>query len=523
MLDFLKSFLMEIVDMKVKVKFDNAKIKIGYDGKIENYSDSNQAANGFYEIDLDFLNVPYTLFPPPLREFGNNLTKAYESLLALSRNTHLSEHDTNGYMLATGHDIYNYVARFGIANFQIQTVLRLDGRLNPHRLKKAVRLSIEAEPILGCRFVVNNPPYWKRLDDLDKVRFCSYEETNDLNQSIKKFLESPLDMDKDPMVLIRLIRCAEHDTLCIKVNHACTDGTGTKEYLQLLSDIYSRLDNNDIYIPKPGIRSRSDQDTLFSSLGIVDPESAWNGELDEPKNMWNFPWHKVKPNTARVIVARLPYGYINTIAGYGKRKGATINDILVTAYYRAMFEMSAPEYGVPMNISMTADLRRYLPEQKTEAIRCFSGGFETKLDRIENEPFSGTLYRVVEMMKNVKNSYPGLQSAIGLERVEKAKFNETLDYYRIGAQQVSYGDKCSPVLSNLGFLNKTPFIFGSVAVTDAYIVPPVVNAPGLLLCIGTYNDTLTMSMSYYESQVDRIHIERLLSLIRKELIEGCKI
>lgn len=54
-------------------------------------------------------------------------------------------------------------------------------------MKKAVRLSIDAEPILGCEFVVNNnKPVWKRHKDLDSVSLCTLIETENLEETLHK-------------------------------------------------------------------------------------------------------------------------------------------------------------------------------------------------------------------------------------------------------------------------------------------------------------------------------------------------
>jgi NRPS condensation-like uncharacterized protein len=126
------------------------------------------------------------------------------------------------------------------------------------------------------------------------------------------------------------------------------------------------------------------------------------------------------------------------------------------------------------------------------------------------------------MMNSIKNSQPGLQSAIGLERVEKAKFSETLSYYLTAAQNAVYGGTCSPVISNLGFINKSLLRFGQNYVTDAYIVPPAVCAPGILLCIGTYNNEITMAISYFKEQVRSEDMNRLLDTMKNEIILGCR-
>lgn len=516
----------------MKIEFKTPKIKIDYDGKIRSYiNNDNTDEPGFIDINLDWLYTPYKLFPwntKSITNYYNDIYKALEKYLSranLPQNqTHDNIEDKPDVIRATGHDIYNYVARYGMANYQNQTVMKLNGRLNPNKLIKAVRLSVDAQPIFGSRLIENDPPYWKRLDDIDNTVFCLIEETNNLDESIKRFLESPLDMDHDPMVKLKLIRSDSYDTLCVKLNHSCCDGTGTKEYLQLLSDIYSAIDGEDgDFTPQPAIRSRKEQDILFKTLGIDNPETAWDPLLEVPKTMWPFPWKNGGRDIARISVCSLPYGHIDKMHEYGKSKGATINDLIVAAYYRALFKMSQPLYGIPMDISMTADLRRYLPNKKAEAIRNFSGGFDTRLARVAGESFAGTLSRVIPMMNKVKSHRPGLQSAVGLERVEKSNFYQTLAFYQNTSKCSGYVDKCAPVLSNLGFINKSLFKFGEVDVTDAYIVPPAVSAPGIFLCTGTYNGVLTMAASYYEGQLSHSVMNKLLNLIKKELMEGCKL
>jgi NRPS condensation-like uncharacterized protein len=511
---------MEIINMKIRITFDNTKMKIGHDGKIEKDGTGNPPSEAaVFEIDLDLFYMAYKMFPTGILGNNNVIGKAIEKHADSNKPSGADTEAIQGQLPVNGHDIYNYVARFGAANFQIQAIMKLDGRLDRSKLLKAIKLSIDAEPVFGCRIVENDPPYWKRLDDIDKTVFCTFEETDYPDQAVQRFVESSLSMDTDPMVKMKLISSGPYDTLCLKINHACCDGTGAKEYLQLLSDIYSSIDRkNGVFVPKPGTRSRKDQDQLFETLGIKDPETAWDPQLEAPKTLWAFPWQQGKSDIAGTAVCRLPYGQIDKLSAYGKAKGATINDLLLTAFYRAMFEMSQPQYGVPMDISSTVDLRRYLPNQKTDAIRCFSGGFDTRLVRVADEPFEGTLSRVVPMMKQIKNGRPGLQSAVGLERVEKAKFNETLSFYRTAGQNMSYADKCAPVLSNLSFLSKSPYKFDKYSVTDAYIVPPAVSAPGLLLCISSYNGIITLAVSYYEAQVQRDTVERLLYLMKKELV-----
>ncbi len=459
--------------------------------------------------------------------FYKNYAKILEKSFMDLQNQYYT--DRTGTFPVNGHDIYNYVARYNMANLQIQAIMKLDGRLDFDKLKRAVRLSIDEEPVLGCRFIEDRKPYWKPLDNMGIINFCTLEETEDIDQAIQNYIRSAVDLDNDPMVNVRLIRSKRNDVLAIKMNHACCDGIGTQEYVQLLADIYTNLDQkNDTFIPEPRIAGRRDQDRLFAELGITNQDAIFVPGSDIFMPTWPFPWEQSGSNTALMSVSRIPSGHLEEISKYAKSLGATVNDYILTAIYRAMLQMGQPIYGVPMEIPVTIDLRRYLPDHKTLAIRNFSGSVNTKLLMLIKEPFNRTLKRVSNMMKKIKKGYPGLQSAIGLERLEKISFLETLSYYQADAKKTQFtcplycGDKCVPTLSNLGILSKSLIKFGNNTVIDAFILPPVVRAPGLLLMTSTYNSVLTLAAGYYKSTISKKNIDKLLSIIKNELIQGYK-
>lgn len=435
--------------------------------------------------------------------------------------------DSSDIMPAYAHDFGCYVARYGMGTFQIQVMMKIDGRLDFDKLSRAIRLSVDAEPILGCRFVEHNPPYFKRREDLDTITFCSIEETDNQEEAVHRFIESPLDMDDDPMVKVKLIRSGEYDTLGIKLNHTCADGSGMKDFINLLSDIYCCIDSeNDVYVPKPSVRSRKDHDRVFSTLGIKHPELD-NSMVDIPKTIWPFPWKSGgRKDITNFIICQTSNGQLDVLSKYAKERGASINDLILTAFYRAMFKMTQPPYGVPMDIGVTVDLRRYLPDNKAEAIRNFSGGIITRVTRLMDEPFEGTLSRVTSVMNRKKDRNPGYQGATGAERAEKLNFYHflTLSKFMSKVSEITSQNCffCSPGLSNVGIVSRSLIKFGENTVTEAYFVPPVMRAPGILLVASSYNGIMTLSAGYYKGSVSRSYFEKLLNKIKNELIEGCK-
>jgi NRPS condensation-like uncharacterized protein len=522
-----------------KFKFKDSKFKLG-ENKIK-FGDSkskrsdikiklDESGYKFMDMYADSLSRFYDKLPHYMSGYFREMNKLFEKYAEPERGDTGTIPDSPDVFPANGHDIFNYIARFGMGNYNIQAVLTMDGRLDYEKLSRAVRMTIDAEPVLGCRFVEATPPYWKRMEDIDRVLFCLYEETADGERAVKAFLDRPLDMDNDPKIKVKLIRTGDKDHVVIKANHACFDGAGIKEYISLLQKIYNVIEEHEcIFIPRSGRRGRTDQDRLFENLGINDTEALWIPGSDITIPTWSFPWKKGQSDRTRILLRRFPEEQLKKMSEYSKSKGATINDLFVTAYFRAMLGMGRPVYGVPMGVSITVDLRRYLPDGKTQALRNFSGATNIWLNMIENETFEDTLHRVVYMMKEIKRGYPGLQSAIGLERLEKISFRDTLSYYQATTkfgksmrQCPSYtGDRCIPTLSNVGVVSKELIKFGNITVTDAIIIPPVVSAPGMLLEVGTYNGVLSMALGFYEDSVLSEDVDRLLDGVYNQLVSNC--
>jgi NRPS condensation-like uncharacterized protein len=530
--------------MKVKFKSGNSETKVFYKGILDYYRNKDKLQEAMSEMYInkdnslehmfsnsgfDFFKEMYGKIPSNIINYYKDVNKEFDKYF--NKTNDESTQDNPDILPANGHEICNYVARYGLANFQIQAVMKFDGHLDFNKLSRAVRLSVDAQPIFGCRFIESDPPYWKRLNDIDNITFCSLEETGNSEEAVQRFIESPLDMDNDPMVKLKLIRAEQYDTLCVKINHTCCDAAGVKEYIQLLSGIYCSIDQeNNAYLPKPRIGGRKDQERLFSTLGIKNPEAGWNPLLEIPKTMWTFPLKQSSMDAARFQVCRLSQEQLQLIYTFGKARGATVNDLILTAYYRAMFDISHSLYGVPMEIASTIDLRRYLPDQKTEAIRNLSGGFNTRIARVKDEPFEGTLSRVMHLMNKIKSGRPGLKNAMGAECVEKMNFPKIVAYFKgtslvsdIASQYSASGsDMCFPGLSNVGFISKSLIKFGENVVTGAYIVPPAVRAPGFLILPCTYNGVLTLTIGYYKDSIRRKDVVGLLNKIKDELIDGCK-
>ncbi|KNY28868.1 condensation domain protein [Pseudobacteroides cellulosolvens ATCC 35603 = DSM 2933] len=420
-------------------------------------------------------------------------------------------------MKADGQDWANHIARYCSCNAQIQAVLEFEERLDIEKMKKAVRLSVDAEPVLGCSFVEDpEEAYWERLKDIDSVEWCMLEETEDSADAVHKFITSTLEPELYQLQ-VRIIRSHEKDTLCVKINHACCDGGGIKEYLQVLADIYNHLCTDESYMPEVNNNCRGDTAKVYRKLGIADPRMAYNPQLAALKPNWVFPYNEGKPDKLKTAVRKIEKDQFNTISAYARENGATINDMILTAFYRTMFDMLLPEALQPMEIYVSVDLRRYLPQRKAAGICNLSGVVNARVERKEGETFSATLRRVSTVMNNLKRSNPGVHSAASMDLLRTMKYKDAAEALMKIRKRIEDSGKSSPILSNIGGIAQYPFRFGGSTVTDAYIITPAMYSPSFMLGASTYHNNLTLCVSYYEPSIHMGDIEKFMDILQNQL------
>jgi NRPS condensation-like uncharacterized protein len=388
----------------------------------------------------------------------------------------------------TTQDAYNYAASKMFADQQLCMVLKLNRPIDEKNLAKAIRLSLDFEPVLGCRFVENEGyPFWERRGDLDKLDNCRVVETSVPENTVEDFVNERIHADADPLVTAKVFREKETDTLCIKMNHSACDAGGFKEYVFLLSDLYSMLVTCGRTSIQPNLGSR-DQSQIFQR--IKDPNSiAMKGF---PRPTWTLPQKTGNEplHSFRVV----PKAHFESTKKYAHNKKATVNDVLLTALYRTLFSVNDTEEGKPMMVQVAIDLRRYLPEHKAEAVCNLSGALYIALERKLDEPFEGTLERVCVSMNRLKQDYPGLESAAGLEYLFSRGVVGMEKYMSESAEMGRRYNVTFPLLSNFGVLQD--FHFGELKMTGGFISSPIMYQPGFMLGATTFNDEMTLSIGY---------------------------
>jgi NRPS condensation-like uncharacterized protein len=414
---------------------------------------------------------------------------------------------------AYGQDIFNYLAADSASDHQLHMVLTFNGQLSQNLLAKALRKTMDIEPVLGCRFVEHpKAAYFKPRADLDTLDLCPVCVTEYPDTELRNFIALSIDSQKDPLVQAKIFRTQNKDILCLKLDHTVSDGGGLKEYMYLLAKVYTHLCSHSAY-PVSESPSRRDAARVLNNLGIADPLKAWQPPMSPPAPAWSFPATQYKHQQPAFSMRQLTKEQLPALKVFAKNHAATINDILLTAYYRALFKITATPEDSPQPISVSADLRRYTPDKAI--ISNISSSLNTLLSNHTEEAFVDTFKRVTKITAELKQKNAIIPTALFFEFLGSLNFSEVKKFHENISQQNHKVNTIPPFFSNVGIIN--PVSFGEYTALEGYIVTPAMFAPLFMLGASTYNNVLTIIVNYYTSDTKSELIQTLLDSIVMDL------
>ena len=422
---------------------------------------------------------------------------------------------------ATLMDCYtDLIAAFG--DLTIRLELEFDEGLDERRLEKAVDLTLDAEPVLGCRFVDDSyRPYFERLETGNRSAFLLANSAGEYGT----FKSTPIDHRAGPQIRVCLWHSPEGDRLLLKVAHQVTDAAGVKDVVAILSGIYRYLSVDPAYRPSPNVREQRSLWRLLRHVRV----------LAYPRIFLNFAKSMMlmaRPHTVHALsvpdgprepltyVTRLiPSDRVSALAEYGRSQNATLNDVFLAASLRSLLNTANWDGRSHLRLSTTIDMRRYFPSGHAEAVASYSTSLIHWPD-LGIEPghdFTTTLGKVSRITGYGKTHWIGLEVlimpwthlfTIAPHRPAKNRFAE---FARVGVKRHVQDH----LFTNTGPIDADSVDFG-IRPSVAHILPPQTYPPipfdwGL----SGYNGTLTLAAGAYPSQKGTI--ERFFDAVLKEL------
>jgi NRPS condensation-like uncharacterized protein len=222
---------------------------------------------------------------------------------------------------------------------------------------------------------------------------------------------------------------------------------------------------------------------------------------------WQYP--VTRDETLEFVSWRLDEDRVNSIAAYGVRQRATVNQVLLAALYLALRELLPHSSDRPLALWNNVDFRRYLPENTASALCNLHGSSLIAID-----PRPGTsLDIVVQQIRDQTKSqqkylglpaslfaydvYPILRHLVGLipyghlKRVAKRAMEA--NQKRLESSVSGIQVPGTILLTNVGELDRDLLVFGGTETIDAHTTAGVFKVPGLLgLTVSGFRGSLTL-------------------------------
>jgi NRPS condensation-like uncharacterized protein len=408
-------------------------------------------------------------------------------------------------------DIWQYFAKPGYEPL-IRCRIDFANHIDADILKKAVTLSFNAIPLISCRFDdTSRRPRWieKKFTGDDIVHLVNAH--HDTDEQITGLLASDIDFATEPQLKLYLVRRNDGDTLCAIINHMICDGAGFKEYLYLLSKLYSDCKSRgDAPVPEynsRGIKPLFADITLAEKIRIMRSSyDAYDSSITTEQAGVAFEEGADSPFMQTRAIAPDDFAKIKNFAA---QNGVTVNDMLMTAFARAFCSDTGTD---KIKFSCTMDLRKYIPAGEKHGICNLSTNCMCGISVRENDPFASTLKQVFEQMQSHKSNDNILKSvmlwnlAVHLlpYRFLERNYNKVVTY---------------PIISftNLGIISRESLCFEDSPIKSAYLTASIKAAPHLQMTVSTYGDSCTLGCNIYGADCDKKWVEQLLDGVVTEL------
>ena len=333
------------------------------------------------------------------------------------------------------------------------------------------------------------------------------------------FITRVLPMNESVQLKLGVFTDGSKTALAVITNHMFMDGGDLKYFMKSLCRAYNAYYNNhDICgILKCGSRSYK---SVYNDLS---KKNKYKAKLlfsnPTPKNTKVFPLSSESTTDESFIITRkISKNRFAHIKAYGKHNGATINDMVLTAYFISIYELGKFNKDESVTISGAIDLRRYMKNSNLTGLTNHSSYLPYTLNCL-GDNFLHTLKMVTALSKAYKeNPYTGLY---GLPLLN---FGYSFFPSLISDKLVKrFYNNPNIAISNIGILYEDSYTLEGIAPETAFLTGTVKYKPGIMVSLTTYKNEITLSMCCKGSKEDKIKLNKLLMLIEENLTNATEI
>jgi len=397
----------------------------------------------------------------------------------------------------------------GYSDHQVRCVISFANKVDAGMMKKAAELLIKTIPILSRTYKnFGGNSYWEyaetsELKDLFTVA--------DNNADFDMFSASKTNEAAGPQIKFCLLQ-SDRDSLSIVINHMVSDAAGFKQCVYLFSDIYSKLIKDPRYVPDFVIDGDRGFKAVLSNISFAKQvKLLLTGSKDNnQKSGCEFSMSKSEGSAPFIVTHEIAPDTYRNIRNYCHSESVTVNDVILTAYFRALSEkldMRGKEIAVPIMI----DMRRYLQDKSFLALTNLSSTTIVRVTVNPNDKFVETLFKINSVMNEKKANNLGLNTFLKLDAGFKIPL---INVYNVLRKSLKNPKIC---MTNIGVLDSSRLIYENAEVMNVAMFGSIKYRPYFQMSLTSFNDKMTMGTGLYGTKQDRMNIEKFYDLMDREL------
>lgn len=395
----------------------------------------------------------------------------------------------------------------------VHVELHYDFEIDIDVLKTVLICFLEKAPVLHSSFVDNHfSTHWVVNDySINEVLHVSSPEN--LDEAIDEFLTQYIPPENKLQIQVAVFNKDGKSTLCVVENHMCMDGGDLKYFMKALCKNYSdyaaeKISPVDL---KAGSRSYKEVYKDYTKTERKMAENLYKNVCAKDEHKFPLTENNIKDKS---FIARRKINKDNfaLLRAGGKKHGATVNDVLVAAYFYSLYELADFKENESVTISCAIDLRRHMKDTSETGITNQTAFMQCNIPNRGKDIFETLEYVKQSVAKFKKDKFMGLY---GLPLLQ-------LGYSimpQAGSEQVIKIGYSNPLLamSNIGILETDKLSLNGHPPVDGFMTGAVKYKPYVLLSATSINSELTLSMCVRGNENDKKIVNKFFDLMEKNI------
>lgn len=395
----------------------------------------------------------------------------------------------------------------------VRGIFEYDSHIDEKALEAVLLCFCKASPVMHSAFRRGVFSHCWVEKEFSTEDILQVEHTETPLESARKFITGVLPVDGNIQFRIALFKSEDKSFLSVLTNHMYMDGGDLKRLMKNICSAYEACVKGEDFTSFSIAGDRSFK-TVYKDLPKSRRRHAKllysNPTLKHSKSIGLS--KKSEEDLPFIITKNIPIENFDRIKSYGKSRNATINDMVLTAFYMSLYECGYfPEYE-DITISCAMDLRRYMNAPESTGITNHSSYITYTLNGADKS-FELVLKKVNEISQSYK-SHP-LTGLYGLPLLNMgfSCFPNIISDILVK----KFYNNPSIAMSNIGLLKDEDYVLNGKAPVSAFLTGSVKFKPSIMVSLTTYKKTITLSMCAQGTSRDKLMLETLLESIAQKL------